>query len=110
MSDRGMKKYAPFKSLKGQDQAVEEIVKRKQKLSKPELAEDRQEEIYLTLSLLRKGDRVKVAYFNAGSIEETDGEILRLEPNTIKLSQDLQQLCIAVADILNIKIEPPESD
>lgn len=69
---RGMKKWLPFKSLKGQDEVLERKAGERTKVERPVLSSDMEEELDHVLHSLRRGDRAAITFFH-------DGEILSRE-------------------------------
>ncbi len=76
---RGMAKWLPFKSLKGQYDILDRAKKEKRKVRQPELSEDGQEEIDRALHLLRKGDRTMVTFYCNGEILTREEVFLRAD-------------------------------
>ncbi len=60
---RGMKKWLPFKSLNGQYEMIEEMKKERNKIQKPILSEDEEDEINMFLINVRKGEKTKVTFY-----------------------------------------------
>lgn len=77
---RGMMKWLPFKSLKGQDDMIERVKRMKRKRERPELSEDGEEAIDRMLSRLRKGDRTRVTFFYDGEIFDREDVFLFVNP------------------------------
>jgi hypothetical protein len=80
MSERGMKKWRPFKSLPEYEEYYQQMIYERQKISKPLLSEDQQEEINAEMISLRKEDEVKISYYDDGFIRKTQGTIREIEP------------------------------
>ena len=66
MSDRGMKKWAPFSSLIEQATCLEEMKYQRNKIPKPTLTEDQIEKINYVLQSYQKGKIVKIKFFHDG--------------------------------------------
>lgn len=79
MSDRGIKKWAPFKALIGQFDMIDEIIKNKNKVKKPILSQDKQEELDYFISNLQVNDEIKVTYYDDGEIKEEVLTIKRID-------------------------------
>lgn len=79
MSDRGIKKWAPFKALTGQFDMIDEIIKNKNKVKKPILSQDKQEELDYFISNLQVNDEIKVTYYDNGEIKEEVLTIKRID-------------------------------
>lgn len=65
---RGMKSWLPFRSLRGQEEAIERAVSAKRKKELPELSEDEVQELEGILRSLRRGDPTEVTFFDDGKI------------------------------------------
>lgn len=95
MSDRGMKKWAPFSSLIEQATCLEEMKYQRNKISKPILTEDQIEKINYVLQSYQKGKIVKIKFFHDGylyiintSIKkiDLDNKVLVLENGKLSFS------------------------
>ena len=65
MSDRGMMKWAPYRSLVEQSEFLEHMRYEKNKKARPTLTEDRKEEINRVLQNY-KGEVVGITYYSDG--------------------------------------------
>ncbi len=65
MSDRGMMKWAPYRSLVEQSEFLEHMRYEKNKKARPTLTEDRKEEINRVLQNY-KGEIVGITYYSDG--------------------------------------------
>ncbi len=79
---RGMKKWLPFKSLKGQFEMLDEMKTERKKMEKPELSIDQIDDLNRALSSLRKGDRTTVTYFDGGTIHTRNVVFLKSDGMT----------------------------
>ena len=79
MSDRGMKKWAPFSSLIEQATCLEEMKYQRNKISKPVLTEDQIEKINYVLQSYKKGQIVKIKFFHDGYLYEVNTTIKRID-------------------------------
>ena len=95
MSDRGMKKWAPFSSLIEQATCLEEMKYQRNKISKPILTEDQIEKINYVLQSYQKGKIVKIKFFHDGYLYiintaikkiDLDNKILVLENGKLSFS------------------------
>ena len=95
MSDRGMKKWAPFSSLIEQATCLEEMKYQRNKISKPILTDDQIEKINYVLQSYQKGKIVKIKFFHDGylyiintSIKkiDLDNKVLVLENGKLSFS------------------------
>lgn len=76
--NRGMKKWMPFKSLKGQYQVVNRMKEEKKKQTKPELSEDEAENINRILLSLRRGEKTCVTFYHERELMTRDGIFNRI--------------------------------
>ena len=79
MSDRGMKKWAPFSSLIEQATCLEEMKYQRNKISKPVLTEDQKEKINYVLQSYKKGQIIKIKFFHDGYLYEINTTIKRID-------------------------------
>lgn len=95
MSDRGMKKWAPFSSLIEQATCLEEMKYQRNKISKPILTEDQVEKINYVLQSYQKGKIVKIKFFHDGYLYiintpikkiDLDNKVLVLENGKLSFS------------------------
>ena len=100
MSDRGMKKWAPFSSLIEQATCLEEMKYQRNKIEKPKLTEDQIEKINYMLQTYKKGQNVRIKFFSDGYLYETDVVIKRIDLENQCLVLDKGKL--KLKDILDI--------
>ena len=81
---RGMKKWLPFKSLKGQYEELEKMKKERAKVEKPVLSEDEEEEVNRFLIGLKRGEKTKGRYKNMKNYELMYILMPNLEEDAIK--------------------------
>ncbi|MFA6829658.1 MAG: YolD-like family protein [Bacilli bacterium] len=98
---RGMKKWQPFKSLKGQYEVLDEMKKERASVNKPELSEDECELIDRTIADLKRGQLAKVTFYH-------DHETITKEVVFDKLVPDQRRIYffgfnIQLGDILHIQ-------
>lgn len=84
MSDRGMKKWAPFSSLIEQSTMLNEMFYEKNKKSKPQISNERANKINQILSNYG-GESLKIKYFYDGYIYEVSTKIKRIDTLNKKL-------------------------
>ncbi len=84
MSDRGMKKFAPFASLIEQNDYLSEMKYQKEKIEKPVLSTDKEEDINRILTSYR-GEVLEFHYFYDGHIYKLDSKILKIDIYNRKL-------------------------
>ena len=79
MSDRGMKKWAPFSSLIEQATCLEQMRYERNKIEKPVLTDDQMEKINYVLQNYRKGQTVKIKFYNDGYLYFIETQIKRID-------------------------------
>ena len=79
MSDRGMKKWAPFSSLIEQATCLEEMKYQRNKIEKPILTDDQKEKIEYVLQSYQKGQIVKIKFYNDGYLYIIETQIKRID-------------------------------
>ena len=79
MSDRGMKKWAPYSSLIEQATCLEEMKYQRNKIAKPILTEDQIEKINYVLQSYKKGETVKIKFYSDGYLYEIETTIKRVD-------------------------------
>lgn len=84
MSDRGMKKWAPYSSLIEQSTCLEKMRYQKNKIEKPILSEDEIEHINQILTSYN-GEDVEISYFFDGYIYTIVTKIKRIDIYNKKL-------------------------
>ena len=105
MSDRGMKKWAPFSSLIEQATCLEEMKYQRNKVSKPVLTEDQMEKINYVLQSYQKGQIVKIKFYHDGYLYVINTTIKRIDLENKKLILEKGKL-----DFSNlIDIDGPET-
>ncbi|MCQ2796987.1 MAG: YolD-like family protein [Bacilli bacterium] len=82
MSDRGMKKWAPYKSLIEQDDFMKNMRVQKKRIQKPKVCEEKAQEIN-DLLVNYDGQVIVMEYFVDGFIEKIEG-IIRYISNEFK--------------------------
>lgn len=85
MSNRGMKKWAPFSSLIEQATCLEQMKYQRNKIERPILTEDRKEKINYVLQSYEKGQIVKIEFFNDGYLYFINTTIKRIDLENRKL-------------------------
>ena len=101
MSDRGMKKWAPFSSLIEQATCLEQMKYERNKIQKPILTPDQVEKIEQVLQSYKKGQVVKITFFNDGYIYNINSSIKRIDTENRVLVLDKGKL--PFSEILDIE-------
>ena len=84
MSDRGMKKWAPFSSLIEQSTILNEMFYEKHKQEKPSISKERAEKINQILSNY-SGQKLRIKYYYDGYIYELSTVVKRIDSINKKL-------------------------
>ena len=79
MSDRGMKKWAPFSSLIEQATCLEEMKYQRNKIEKPRLTPDQAEKINYVLQNYKPGQIVRIKFYHDGYLYEINSSIKRID-------------------------------
>ena len=87
MSDRGMKKWAPFSSLIEQSTILEEMFYSKHKIDKPSISNERAEKINTILINYQK-QPVRIEYYYDGYIYYIETVIKRIDTYNRKIILD----------------------
>lgn len=72
LRDRGMVKWAPYKSLPEQEDYLEKMEEKKNKVDKPLLSDDELIELDTKLSTYNRGDPISIEYYDYGFIKIVD--------------------------------------
>lgn len=86
MSDRGMMKWAPYRSLVEQSEFLEQMRYEKNKKSRPTISSDRADEINNVL-INYKGEQVSITYYH-------DGYTYLIKTKIKKIDVENQQLVL----------------
>ena len=78
MSDRGMKKWAPYSSLIEQATCLEQMKYQRNKIERPILTDDQKEKINYALQSYKKGQIIKIKFFHDGYLYEINTSIKRI--------------------------------
>lgn len=92
MTNRGMMKWAPYKSLIEQDAILSKMRYKRNKKSRPILSDDEKETINRCLSQYN-GEMIKIDYF-------FDGYIYKIETKIKRIDIENQQLILTKGKIL----------
>ena len=103
MSDRGMKKWAPFSSLIEQATCLEEMKYQRNKIAKPVLTEDQIEKINYVLQSYKKGQIVNIKFYNDGYLYVVSTSIKRIDLENMKLI--LEKGKLDFSNLIDIEIE-----
>lgn len=100
-SDRGMKKWAPYKSLNEQEFFMQQMREKKSRVEKPIISDDLAEEINNVLMHYKTNTIYVMNYYHNGHIYEIEQSIIEIDiiNRIIKCSEvnifldDLLQIC-----------------
>lgn len=102
MSDRGMKKFAPFASLIEQKDYLDNMRYEKGKKEKPRLSNEKAEEINEILTTYR-GEILEFHYYYDGYIYKIESKILKIDIYNRKLKLEQGDLPFTnIVDIVRI--------
>ena len=101
MSDRGIKKWAPYKSLIEQDFALKKQKEKEEKIEKPTISVDFAEEINEILINYHQ-QLLEIGYYRNGKILSIVDKIKRIDVNDKKLVLYSKKI-IMLSDIVSIK-------
>lgn len=103
MSDRGIKKWAPYKTLEEQDFTLSKHKEKEEKIEKPTISADFAEEINEIL-VNYQGENLLIKYYKNGKILEVEGIIKKIDPYEKKIVL-LTRKTIAISEIVSIEIK-----
>lgn len=102
MSDRGMKKWAPFSSLIEQATCLEKMRYEKNKIEKPKISSDVAQKInFILLNCL--GEEITVVFYYNGYLYTIKSKLLKV--NKLKKSIELNDGEISLKDIIDLNCE-----
>ena len=103
MSDRGMKKWAPFSSLIEQKDFLNHELKKKEKITKPVVSNEQAENINEILSTYN-GQKLKITYFENSEIKELISVIKQIDVLNKRLVLPNRKT-VHFKNLVNIEIE-----
>ena len=101
MSGRGMKKWAPYKSLKEQWSTLDNVHQEEEKIEKPTISNEEAEAINEIL-VNYHGQEVTIKYFRNGQILEEKSVIRKIDAYDKKIYLTNRRV-ISMHDLLDIK-------
>ena len=101
MSDRGMKKWAPYKSLNEQWSTLDNVHQEEEKIEKPTISNEEAEAINEIL-VNYHGQEVTIKYFRNGQILEEKSAIKKIDAYDKKIYLTNRRV-ISMHDLLDIK-------
>ena len=105
INDRGIKKFAAFKSLKGQYEILNEEIKKNNMIEMPELQDDQIEKIACNLALLNSNNNqtVDIKYFDKGYVQFFLGPVKKITNKYLILASQNSSKII-FSNIINLEI------
>ena len=108
MSDRGIKKWTPYKSLTEQDFTLKEHKEKEEKIEKPTISTEFAEEISEIL-VNYSGETLRIKYFKNGKVLEVVSKVKRIDPVEKKLVL-FSKRSIMITDVVFIEIVDEEEN
>lgn len=84
MSERGIKKWAPYKSLVEQEKYLKKLHEDNQKVERPLISEDEAQEINEIL-VNYQGEELEITYWRSERINTIISVIKKIDPNNKKI-------------------------
>lgn len=103
MSDRGIKKWAPYKTLSEQDFTLKSHKEKEEKIEKPTISSEFAEEIDEIL-VNYHGETLIIGYYKNGKILEVIDKIKKIDPYEKKLIL-ISRKIIMIKDIVSVSIK-----
>lgn len=105
MSDRGIKKFNAFKSIRDQDRKLQDMKQSKERREFPELTEDQVEKVDNALMSLEGGEKIKLTVFSPyEDIVYKNVEFVSLNSTAITIKEKGETKRIALDIILNLEV------
>ena len=101
MSDRGMKKWAPYKTLQEQWSTLDDMHKNEELVEKPKLSNERAEEINEIL-VNYHGQELEIYYYKKGRILKEKSTIKSIDALNKRLILD-NKIIIYLKDLVELK-------
>lgn len=101
MSDRGMKKWAPYSSLIEQSSVLEQMFYEKNKVSKPSISNERAEKINMIL-MNYQHQELDIKYFYDGYVYILKTRLKRIDTTNKKII--LEEGSIPFSEIIDVDI------
>lgn len=103
MSDRGMKKWAPYRSLIEHMPELDKTIKERNKIEKPHLSEDEAEHINDVLTNYQ-GEILLITFFRNNVINKEEATIKKIDVSERKLVLDSRRV-IRFEEIIGLEIK-----
>ena len=102
MSERGMKKWAPYKSLNEQDKYLKKLHDEQKKITKPQISSD-EAEIINDILVNYRGEILNITFFRNHQIQTISSIIKRIDPLNKKIVL-LERKTINFDEIIKLEI------
>jgi len=103
LHDRGMIKWAPYKSLIEQEDYLLNMLYEKEKKEKPILSEDQLDDLNLKMRNLIEGESVDIKYFKDGYIINIRTNFVKVDPYLSKIY--FSDITLSFDDIIEIGMD-----
>lgn len=103
LRDRGMVKWAPYKSLPEQEEFLTELDKNEKKVNKPTLMDDKLNELDDILSKIDSKKEVSIIYYEEGIIKKIDTFIKKVDEITLEIKLKNKK-SVKLENVLDINI------
>ena len=84
MSDRGMKKWAPYKSLNEQEKYLNKLHETNQRTEKPQISSD-EAELINEILVNYQGEELQITYWRNNKIDTTSTILKKIDPENKKI-------------------------
>jgi len=106
--DRGMIKWAPYKSLKEFDVALKKMYANRELKPKPKLSTDAVNEIlYVLLEAVHENKKIQITFWLSGEYHTIEGEITKIDDQTHRISfnsTDSKVIEVIISNIIHAEI------
>ena len=102
MSDRGIKKWAPYKSLTEQDFTLKEHKEKEEKIEKPTISAEFAEEINNIL-VNYSGETLEIGYYKNGKILKVISKVKTIDPYERKLILESRKV-VMLKDVVSVSV------
>ena len=103
MSDRGMKKWAPYKSLNKQYEDIHLLRENRNKVTKPQISSD-EAEIINDILTNYDGEELNIKYYRNGKILSYEGTLLKIDSFERKI-KTMDSTFIHFNELISINIQ-----
>ncbi len=87
MTDRGMIKWQPFNAVASGSYMINNVLRKKEKITMPTLSEDQQNELQeKILNTYQTQQDITIKYYKGGRIYSSEGKIVKIDQNNHNLT------------------------